>query len=82
MTEAENNQAKPAKKASESLTVRAAIAAAALPLIAGLLAAQLGLAQEQAQMVAQAVFAGCASLVAYGLRRAGGEPLADTGGEG
>ena len=45
-------------------------------------AAQLGLAQEQAQMVAQAVFAGCASLVAYGLRRAGGEPLADTGGEG
>ncbi len=66
----------PKKKATQSLTVKAAIAAALLPVATGFIAAKLGMETEDAHKLAEAVFAGCAALVAYGLRRAGGEPLA------
>lgn len=63
------------KPLAKSLTVRASIAQAVVPLIAFWLSRKLGLGEEDAMILAGALFAALASLAQIGMRRAIGALL-------
>lgn len=62
----------PLKKPGQSLTVRAALASALVPVLAYLATRYLGLDAETAGVIAGGLFAALAALAQYGLRRAQG----------